>query len=166
MLTGQALIKHEAQTQISRSDRVRSAGYHPKSGRTVLRYCEYFSNLQRAKIQDSAINSYGRKVDMETVEAIKNHKNKNIGKNTSVYHYAGISTVYLYDKKIANVMFNINKVAIFSSGYMTKTTKSRLNRILMHFCGARLFQKAGIWYIDYGCKDMIPFVEGMEIDMI
>ncbi len=165
MLTGQALIKHDAQT-ISRRDRVFSAGYHPKPGRNSLRYTEYYTNLQRAKIQDSAINSYGRKIDMETVESIKNHENKIIGTNTSIYHYAGISTVYLYDKKIANVMFNVKKVAIFRNGEMSKTTKIRLNRILMHFCGARLFQKAGSWYIDYGCKDMIPFVEGMEIDMI
>lgn len=81
--------------------------------------------------------------------------------NTEVeIDYAGEQWVRLHGNYIAKV--NNVRVQIFSCGWQTVTTKSRLNAILNKYCGVTIIQKAFQWYINSNGK-LIEFKEGMEI---
>ena len=69
------------------------------------------------------------------------------------------SYVYLHGNHIATIGDTF--IELYTCGYKTPTTKSRLNAILQeHGNGARVFQSNFEWFvIDNGQK--VPFTEGM-----
>ena len=72
------------------------------------------------------------------------------------------SYVYLHGNHIATILeFSL---ALYTCGYKTQTTKSRLNAILSeHGNGARIVQSNFEWFvIDNGRK--VPFTEGMILN--
>ena len=79
--------------------------------------------------------------------AIKGNKNWS-NSNTTVTTVDGVSTVHLHGNKIAEVGDDF--VRIFDGGWLSNTTKSRLNAIINEFCNAftdGVFQKDFAWYI-------------------
>lgn len=164
-LKGATLLNHHNTHCLHRfvplADSIIQAGYLRAGGKAS--YINYYTELFRARVQDNARNNYGRKIEMDMIAAIENEVPFKY-KNTLVtsWNPCGQSVV-LHHKRIANIYSD--KIVIYSNGNKTKTTKSRLNRILMHLCGANLYQKKGEWFIrDVG--EEIPFVEGMEINRI
>ena len=95
-----------------------------------------------------------RKIEEVMLLAINHGKTYQVD-NTRVEH----GNVYLHNNKIAIV--EKEYVRIFSCGWYTNTTKSRLNAILSSLCGVTIAQKKGIWYIG---KDI--FVEGMDVKRV
>jgi hypothetical protein len=73
------------------------------------------------------------------------------------------SYVYLHGNHIATILET--SLELYTCGYKTKTTKSRLNAILQeHGNGARIFQRNFEWVvIDVDNNDPIPFTEGMVL---
>lgn len=69
------------------------------------------------------------------------------------------SYVHLHGNHIATIGDNF--IELYTCGYHTATTKSRLNAILeVHGNGARIYQKDYEWFVsDNG--QTIPFTEGM-----
>ena len=69
--------------------------------------------------------------------------------------------VYLHGNHIATIGDTF--IELYTCGYKTNTTKSRLNAILkVHGNGARIFQKNFEWVIiDADNNAPIPFTEGM-----
>jgi hypothetical protein len=162
-LTGSALLAHHSNFDRTAAERVTSAGYFRADG-IKPSYTQYYIQKMRAELQRSAILSYGRKIDMETVESIRNHKEyKNTNTRVEVDYKNCITSVYLYNNLIAKL--SDSRIIVYSGGFRTKTTKSRLNRILMHFCGLKLYQKNHTWYVVFPGED-VPFEEGMVFDMI
>lgn len=164
-LKGSALLAHhnsaiQGRFQVS-AEKVIAAGYLRSDG-VKASYTNYYTELCRARVQNNARNSYGRKIDMETANALE----KGIpfkSRNTLIQREDRLNIVYLHNNPIAKI--TTNKVYIYSCGYKTKSTKARLNRILMHLCGVQLFQKNSEWFIRDVGED-IPFVEGMAINRI
>ena len=74
------------------------------------------------------------------------------------------SYVYLHGNHIATVLET--SLELYTCGYKTLTTKSRLNAILKeHGNGARIFQRNFEWVvIDTDNNDPIPFTEGMVLN--
>jgi hypothetical protein len=144
------------------AESVIQAGYLRSDGKKAS-YTNYYTELFRARVQDNARNTDGRKIEMDMIAAIEKEVPFKY-KNTLVtsWNPCGQSVV-LHHKRIANIYSD--KIVIYSNGYKTKTTKSRLNRILMHLCGMNLYQKKGEWFVRDVGED-IPFVEGMEINRI
>ena len=69
------------------------------------------------------------------------------------------SYVYLHGNHIATILET--SIALYTCGYKTKTTKSRLNAILKeHGNGARIFQRNFKWVV-VDNDQTIPFTEGM-----
>ena len=74
------------------------------------------------------------------------------------------SYVYLHGNHIATILET--SLELYTCGWKTKTTKSRLNAILQeHGNGARIFQQNFEWVvIDSDNNDPIPFTEGMILN--
>lgn len=72
------------------------------------------------------------------------------------------SYVYLHGNHIATILET--SISLYTCGYKTNTTKSRLNAILSeHGNGARIVQSNYEWFvIDNGRK--VPFTEGMILN--
>ena len=70
--------------------------------------------------------------------------------------------VYLHGNHIATIGDTF--LELYTCGYKTPTTKSRLNSILkVHGNGARIFQRDFEWFvIDNG--NTVPFTEGMVLN--
>jgi hypothetical protein len=81
--------------------------------------------------------------------------------NTQVSNCAedDVTFVYLHGNKIAEIGETFIK--LYTCGYKTKTTKSRLNAILSdHGNGARIYQKSFDWFVNDNGQS-VPFTEGM-----
>ncbi len=72
------------------------------------------------------------------------------------------SYVFLHGNHIATILET--SIALYTCGYKTPTTKSRLNAILKeHGNDARIFQKDFEWFVvDNG--NTVPFTEGMILN--
>jgi hypothetical protein len=128
-------------------------------------FVAFYDALLKAKVQNHAELSPGSKATQRIINAIQN-RNNYINKYDEVVNYTGFVDVFYHNSLIAIINFNINKVTVYNNGQYTKSTKDRLNRILMHLCGVKLFQKNKRWIIDIAGLEDYDFVEGMTIDMI
>lgn len=71
------------------------------------------------------------------------------------------SRVYLHGTHIATV--GEDYVRLYSGGFQTATTKSRLNAVLAeHGCQDRVYQRDGRWYVETE-GSVLPFTEGMTL---
>lgn len=82
-----------------------------------------------------------RKITKEVVQALLNHQNYSKG-NTTIITTDGYSSMYLYGNCIAR--YNPNGLEINHQGYLTKTTKERLNGLP----GVKIQQKNFVWYLN------------------
>ena len=104
-----------------------------------------------------------RKIEKLMNDAITASKNWRMD-NTEVITEDGVSTVYLYGKKIAEV--GDYWLRLFDGGFRSATTKSRLNAILSVHGGGfdAIFQKDFQWFFHDSMRSMaIPFESGMEV---
>ena len=104
-----------------------------------------------------------RKIELQMNKAILNSENWK-KENTEVVYSPRreASYVYLHGNHIATILET--SLALYTCGYKTNTTKSRLNAILSeHGNGARIVQSNYEWFvIDNGQK--VPFTEGMILN--
>ena len=71
------------------------------------------------------------------------------------------SHVYLYDSLITSV--GVDYVRLYSGGFTTYTTKSRLNALLsVYGYQDRVYRRAGCWYVESEGV-VLPFTEGMTL---
>ena len=104
-----------------------------------------------------------RKIEAQMNDAILNSQDWKL-KNTEV--------IYSPERDASYVMLHGNHIAtigdtfieLYSCGYQTPTTKSRLNAILQeHGNGARIFQRDFNWFV-VDNDQTIPFTEGMVLN--
>jgi len=84
--------------------------------------------------------------------------------NTSVTYSPerDASYVYLHGNHIATIGDTF--IELYTCGYYTNTTKSRLNAILQeHGNGARVYQKDFEWFVN-DTVQTVPFTEGMILN--
>lgn len=83
--------------------------------------------------------------------------------NTEVITISDVSFVYLHGNLIA--MVGDTWLELDDGGWQSKTTKSRLNAILAtHGNGERIYQSAGLWYLQNSDGSEVPFVSGMRLN--
>ena len=101
-----------------------------------------------------------RKIERLMNEAIATSKDWSLD-NTEVVNEGGVSTVYLYHNKIAEI--GDTWLCLFDGGRRSVTTKSRLNAILrMHGNGEGIYQKKYEWFISTAEGDK-EFKSGMVL---
>jgi hypothetical protein len=105
-----------------------------------------------------------RKIEAQMVKAIRDCKNWKSA-NTEVHVDSdGLSFVYLYGKKIAEIGEDF--ITLFDGGQRSATVKSRLNAILHAFGSGfdQVFQKDFEWFFHDSARSVdVPFESGMVI---
>ena len=105
-----------------------------------------------------------RKIETLMNKAISNCENWRLDNTEVVVESDGISIVYLYGKRIAEIGDDFIK--LFDGGYRSATTKSRLNAILsVHGCNFDgVFQKNFEWFFHDSARSIdLPFENGMVV---
>jgi len=102
-----------------------------------------------------------RKIETKMNDAIIGQKDFKSG-NTQVVSIGDVSFVYLHGNHIASVGNDF--IQLFSGGWHSVTTKSRLNALLsVHGCpGEKVFQKNFQWFVQQE-GGPIPFFDGMRL---
>ena len=94
----------------------------------------------------------------------KNNRTKRkIDNNTTGYiEYDGSVSVELHSTKVV-VLYPNGLVKLQTGGWMTSTTKDRMNR----YSPVRVTQRKGEWYVNIpcsdGCRNDFPFMENMVV---
>jgi len=105
-----------------------------------------------------------RVIERKMNEAISNCKNWRLDNTEVVVESDGVSIVYLYGKRIAEI--GADFIKLFDGGYRSATTKSRLNAILsVHGCNFdSVFQKNFEWFFHDSLRSVdVPFENGMVV---
>ena len=89
-----------------------------------------------------------RKIEKQMCAAVQSNKDWKSGNTEVVSQQDGVSIVYLYGNKIAEI--GDDYLTIFDGGWRTVTTKSRLNALCEYFCvdGENVYQKDFQWYVN------------------
>ena len=89
-----------------------------------------------------------RKIERTILDAIAERRIGivKLSKRDYVETTADSINVTLWSTTIAKIY--ADRVVVNSGNWRTVTTKSRLNAILLGYCGARISQIKGEWYID------------------
>jgi hypothetical protein len=87
--------------------------------------------------------------------------------NTVVFcNGSGVIEVRLYDTVIALIEPQIRMFGLYSGGFRTTTTKSRLNAVLGAFSnGFLIYQEKGQWYIYKGGRCYDRFDDGFAVTL-
>ena len=148
-LTGFDLLKHHKSQHETRHLKVMFAGYIKENGKPA--YTEYYSTLLPVmlwnKKYENTINNGGSKIIQSLVTHLEPGGSDYRKGNDSVDYYENLAAIYYYGQKICIVNFNLKYITIQPNLMRTKSTKERLNRILMKFTGCQLFQKDRKWYV-------------------
>lgn len=93
-----------------------------------------------------------RKIEKDMVQAIRSGENRRLS-NTTILHDGDTCAVRLHGHLIATI--TNQEMRLSHCGWMTPTTKSRLNAILEGLnINDRIYQKAGVWYTKDGLFDI------------
>ena len=103
-----------------------------------------------------------RKIESRMNDAISNNKDWKLD-NTEVHTLNGVSYVYLFGNKIAEIGNSF--IRLYDGGWQTTTTKSRLNAILSEhgLKNEGVYQKAYKWFLRLTDGTSIPFFDSMRL---
>ena len=84
-------------------------------------------------------------------------------RNTTIYNDNGTTKVILYSTKIVEWNHNRDSIILNNGGWMTVTTKKRMNQVAEQFdLGFTVYQKDFEWYVVLNGQTL-PFENGMEL---
>lgn len=90
-------------------------------------------------------------------------QNHTVGKtHTTVANVAGCLICTYHQTQIV-IKKESRRVTLNSGGYMTATTKTRMNQFSNQYCGGdyQVFQKGGKWFVTFN-DETKEFFDGME----
>lgn len=171
-LVGYDLLSHHEKFHYNTAEKVREAGYIrvKKDGTTGLIFTAYYEQLLRIKQYDQRRSIMRDDNGSATIRRIlwaiqhrENYKNR----NDEVVYFPdqNISSVRYYGETIAMINHRTGHVKLFDKN-RSKSTKERMNRILMRIVGCQLFQRAKVWYVFNPQTGDIPFEDRMIVDTI
>lgn len=110
-----------------------------------------------------------RKIEQDIVHIIRDFQKRKVSgscqrtKRDRIVSENGKVSVYLWGTKVAEV--TDRHITLFSGGYQTVTTKSRINGILQGLgCNWRIYQKDFQWYARHPSGlQSVGFPEGLQL---
>ena len=165
-LTGLALLDHnkKGSDYASRAELIRAAGYTrvKKTGEVAVAFTAYYEAILDVKRWQAMIDIFNDANNNPSKSpAIRALISNIIHQKDYAYRTDAVSrtcanfyrnyedqdvNVYHQNKLIASIDFK-RKVVVLRVSEGPKSTKERLNRILMHFCGCNLFSRNKVWSI-------------------
>ena len=172
-LTGSTLLAHHRAFHHTKADKVREAGYTrlAKDGTERLCYTAYYEEVLKImnwqKRQDLMNDRGGAdciKMMLFHAENRVNYRKNNdeaviLGNHQLVSFRHHGETIATYSNKL-------RRVRLFKPSIMSKSTKERMNRILMRFTGCQLFQRDHKWYVHNPMIGDLPFEDGMIVETL
>jgi hypothetical protein len=185
-LTGLELLLYHEQTKgLTTTEKVIAAGYvgQKEDGTSRVYFTKYYTELLKVKgwkkRNDLSQDKGGSIIVKSIVRAIEEKKDwSKRNDSVSVYRktldYNGVDDkIFVFFHGNLYCIIEHNKVYLMvQPHHKTKSTKERLNRILMRFCGCQLYQKNKVWYvynpqigdIEYSYGMSVPFVSAVYKD--
>lgn len=169
-LTGNDLatvVRNLRESGYKHADIATHCGYKQENGK--IAWTEFYSELLKVKEYDARLevmrnsdNNYPSKTVENIIDALRYFKPYSYRYDCVKRDEYGRMAFYHYGEKL--VVFGSQSIQLFMPSQKSKSTKERLNRILMHFAGVNLFQKQGVWYIVtpyYGDQE---YINGMKVE--
>ena len=172
-LTGSTLLAHHRQFHYSKADKVREAGYTSvkKDGSERICFTEYYEAVLQImswqKRQDLMLDRGGAQC-VKTLLFYAENKVSYRKNNDEVQFFAphNMVTFRHHGEAIATYSHHLRRVRLFKPSIMSKSTKERMNRILMRFTGCQLFQRDHKWYVHNPMVGDIPFFDMMTVETL
>jgi hypothetical protein len=169
-LTGSTLLAHHRAFHYTRADKVRLAGYtrQAKDGSERLCYTAYYEAVLQVinwqKRQDLMNNRGGAECIKMMLFYAEN--SVNYRKNNDEVVILGANKLIAFrhhGETIATYSHRLRRVRLFKPSILSKSTKERMNRILMRFTGCQLYQRAKVWYVHDPMVGDLPFEDQMLV---
>ncbi len=180
-LTGFTLLAHHKAPHYNRAGKVRTAGYTRRKedgtehGTEHICFTEYYEAVLKIinwqKRQDLTLDRGGADCIKMMLSYAENRASYE--KNNDKVHISDAGTVFEiitfkhHGSTIATVSHvSGGKVRLWRPNKMSRSTKERMNRILMRFCGCQLFQRDHKLYVHNPMVGDIPFENGMVVEKL
>ena len=144
-----------------------ACGYIKENGR--IAWTEFYSELLKVKEYDARLdvmknsnNKYPSKTVENVIHAMKFSLDYTYRYDCVKRDENGRVSFYHHGEKL--VTFKGKGVQLFMPNQKSKSTKERINRILMHIAGVNLFQKQGVWYISSSYLGDEEYINGMTVE--
>lgn len=178
-LTGLELLWHHEQTEgLTTTEKVIAAGYsgQKEDGSPIVYFTDYYTEILkvqgwRKRVELSQDNG-GTDTVKSIIKAIQDKKDwKKRNDSVSIYRkpldYNEIHDILIFFHENLYCIIKENKVHLMvPPQHQTKSTKERLNRILMRFCGCQLYQRKKIWYVYIPQVGDIEYRYGMTVPFV
>ena len=182
-LTGLVLLAHHKKFHFSKTDKVREAGFIStrKDGTERICFTAYYEAVLKLLQWEEMLNNRDDRGGADCIRSVIFHAeqkvpykkgNDSVRINTdgngqtlvSIYHHSEICRI---SYEICRISYNPCRpcVAVFDTK-RSKSTKERLNRILMRFCGCQLYQQKGEWFVSHPMNGDKPFIDGINIPFV
>lgn len=176
-LTGlELLTHHQANDGLSRTEKVISAGYSglKKDGSPRVYFTSYYEALlkikgflERVKLSQDIGGTETVKGIIKAIENKQDYKKRNDSVYVSEFGPKKDDQILVrfHGNLYAYVQYEKLYLTV-SEECQTKSTKERLNRILMRFCGCQLYQKNRVWYIYNPQIGDVEYKYGMAVPLL
>lgn len=172
-LTGAALLAHHRAFHFSKADKVREAGYigQKPDGSERLYFVQYYEAVLPLIQHEKMLKNRDDRGGADCIRSVIFHAEQRVK-----YKKANDEVVYFPAQQVVLIRFHGQSICCIHyshGGYVSlidtrrsKSTKERLNRILMRFCGVRLYQHKGEWYVSHPMKGDIPFEHYLKVPFV
>ena len=172
-LTGSTLLAHHKAFHYTKADKVREAGYigvKPDGSERIM-FIAYYEEVLRImnwqKRQDLMNDRGGADcIKMMLFYAENRAPYKKNNDEVCIFGQNSLVSFRHHGQTIATYSTITNRVRLFAPDVLSKSTKERMNRILMRFCGCQMYQRAKVWYVHNPMVGDIPFEDGMIVERI
>jgi hypothetical protein len=109
-----------------------------------------------------------RKIEQLMIDALRARRNFKSG-NTQVMSYPDHDAAEIrLHGHVIGVISHGKYLTLSNAGWLTPTTKSRLNALLGGLCaGVAVFQKAGVWFmVDVVTGETTEFYNGVQVEVV
>jgi len=172
-LTGSTLLAHHKAFHYTKADKVRSAGYtrRAKDGSERICFTEYYEavlQIMNWQKRQDLMNDRGGADCIKTMLFYAENRAP-YKKNSDEVVIFGANMLIAFrhhGQTIATYSAITNRVRLFKPSILSKSTKERMNRILMRFCGCQMYQRAKDWYVHNPMEGDILFEESMIVETL
>ena len=177
-LTGSTLLAHHKAFHFLKTDKVRLAGYtrSREDGTERICFTEYYEAVLKImnwqKRQDLTLDRGGADCIKTMLFYAENRVSYKKNNDEVRISDAGTAFEIISFKHYGDTIATVSHVSggrvrlWLPNNKMSRSTKERMNRILMRFCGCQMYQRDRKWYVFNPMEGDIPFENGMIVEKL
>jgi hypothetical protein len=172
-LTGSTLLAHHKAFHYTKAEKVREAGYIglKQDGSERLQFTAYYEEVLKIMNWQKRQDLMADRGGADCIKTMLFYAENRVSykKNNDEVFILGANNLVSFrhhGKTIATYSAITNRVRLFKPSILSKSTKERMNRILMRFCGCQMYQRAKVWYVFNPMEGDIPFEDSMIVETL